>query len=92
VHRGARVRSGQAERCRGRRQWWPGQRQWWPWPWTINAEGQGPYFATRAEAISAVQRLQEQGVRSIDVGCMQVNLLHHPQAFATMEQAFDPPT
>ena len=66
--------------------------QWRPWPWTINAEGQGLYFATRAEAIAAVQRLQEQGVRSIDVGCMQVNLLHHPQAFATLEQAFDPPT
>ena len=31
-------------------------------------------------------------MRSIDVGCMQVNLLHHPQAFATLEQAFDPPT
>jgi hypothetical protein len=66
--------------------------QWLPWPWTINAEGQGLYFATRTEAITAVQRLQEQGVRSIDVGCMQVNLLHHPQAFATLEQAFDPQT
>jgi hypothetical protein len=29
-------------------------------------------------------------VRSIDVGCMQVNLLHHPNAFASLEQAFDP--
>jgi hypothetical protein len=65
--------------------------QWLPWPWTINAEGEGLFFASRAEAIAAVQRLQEQGVRSIDVGCMQVNLLHHPQAFATLEQAFDPP-
>jgi hypothetical protein len=29
-------------------------------------------------------------VRSIDIGCMQVNLLHHPQAFASLEAGFDP--
>ena len=61
-----------------------------PWPWTINAEGRGQYFATRAEAIAAVRALQAQGVRSIDVGCMQVNLRHHPDAFASLEEAFDP--
>jgi soluble lytic murein transglycosylase-like protein len=37
-------------------------------------------------------RLQGQGVRSIDIGCMQVNLLHHPQAFASLEAGFDPAT
>lgn len=31
-------------------------------------------------------------MRSIDVGCVQVNLLHHPAAFASLEQAFDPLT
>ena len=61
-----------------------------PWPWTINAEGQGFFFANKAQAIAAVQRLQAQGVRSIDVGCMQVNLMFHPAAFATLDQAFDP--
>ena len=34
--------------------------------------------------------LQARGVQSIDVGCMQVNLMHHPAAFASLEQAFDP--
>ncbi len=29
-------------------------------------------------------------MRSIDVGCAQVNLMHHPTAFASLEQAFDP--
>jgi hypothetical protein len=61
-----------------------------PWPWTINAEGRGQFFATKAEAIAAVRRLQAEGVRSIDVGCMQVNLRHHPDAFASLEDAFDP--
>jgi hypothetical protein len=63
---------------------------WNPWPWTINAEGEGAFFETRAQAIAAVRDLQARGVRSIDVGCMQINLLHHPDAFASPEQAFDP--
>jgi len=61
-----------------------------PWPWTIDAEGHGQFFATKAEAIAAVLALQGSGVRSIDVGCMQVNLMHHPNAFASLDGAFDP--
>lgn len=61
-----------------------------PWPWTINAEGRGSFFPTKAAAIAAVQALQAQGVRSIDVGCMQINLRHHAKAFASLEEAFDP--
>jgi hypothetical protein len=61
-----------------------------PWPWTINANGIGRMFDTKDSAIKAVRALQAEGVRSIDVGCMQVNLLYHPGAFASLEQAFDP--
>jgi hypothetical protein len=61
-----------------------------PWPWTVNAEGQGSYYDTKAQAIAAVRAMQARGVRSIDVGCMQVNLMHHPDAFASLEAAFDP--
>lgn len=61
-----------------------------PWPWTINAEGAGQFFASKAEAVAAVQALQARGVRSIDVGCMQVNLMHHPNAFRSLDEAFDP--
>ena len=61
-----------------------------PWPWTINAEGRGSFFPDRAAAIAAVRQLQAQGVRSIDIGCMQINLRHHPNAFASLEEAFDP--
>ena len=61
-----------------------------PWPWTINAEGVGHYYASKQEAIDAVRDLQARGVRSIDVGCLQVNLMHHPNAFATLDDAFDP--
>ncbi len=60
------------------------------WPWTINAEGEGQFFASRDQAIAAVRALQARGVQSIDVGCMQVNLMYHPDAFASLEAAFDP--
>jgi hypothetical protein len=66
------------------------QGKWRPWPWTINAEGVGSFFETKAQAIAAVRTLQARGVVSIDVRCMQVNLMHHPTAFANLDQAFDP--
>lgn len=61
-----------------------------PWPWTINAQGQGYYFDTMHEAVTFARRLQLQGVESMDVGCMQVNLKHHPKAFASLTDAFNP--
>jgi hypothetical protein len=61
-----------------------------PWPWTINAEGQGYFFDTKAQAIATVRGMQARGIRSIDVGCMQINLMHHPDAFGSLEAAFDP--
>jgi Transglycosylase SLT domain len=60
------------------------------WPWTINAEGEGRFYATRQQAVAAAEALQARGVQSIDVGCMQVNLMYHPHAFATLQDAFDP--
>jgi hypothetical protein len=61
-----------------------------PWPWSINVEGTDHIFNTREEAIAAVRGYQAMGTRSIDIGCMQVNLLHHPDAFKSLEQGFDP--
>ncbi len=60
------------------------------WPWTINAQGKGYFFNTKAEAVQKVRQLQAEGVKSIDVGCMQVNLLYHGQEFKSIEEAFDP--
>jgi hypothetical protein len=61
-----------------------------PWPWTINYLGVGRFFETKADAIAAVQQIQAEGGQSVDVGCMQVNLMHHPNAFASLDDAFDP--
>jgi len=60
------------------------------WPWTVMAEGNGQYLPSKAAAIDLVQSLQARGVRNIDVGCMQVNLKHHPDAFADLHEALDP--
>jgi hypothetical protein len=60
------------------------------WPWAVNAGGTGHYHATKAKAIAAVKRLRAKGARNIDVGCMQVNLMHHPKAFPNLQTAFDP--
>jgi hypothetical protein len=61
-----------------------------PWPWTANLEGQDYRFETSAQAAAWVRQQQANGLGSIDTGCMQVNLKHHPDAFATVEDAFDP--
>lgn len=60
------------------------------WPWTINAAGTGHFYDTKAEAVAAAKAFQAQGIQSLDVGCAQVNLLHHPDAFTSLDQAFDP--
>ena len=62
------------------------------WPWTINANGKGKHFDTKDEAIAEVKRLQADGVKSIDVGCMQISLKYHADAFESIEQAFEPET
>ena len=61
-----------------------------PWPWTVDAGGDGRFFASRAAAIAAVRALRQAGVQAIDVGCLQIDLRDHPGAFRTLDQAFDP--
>lgn len=61
-----------------------------PWPWSVNANGQTYVYATKAQAIAAVDTMQAHGIRSIDVGCGQINLMYHPNAFLNLALAFDP--
>lgn len=60
------------------------------WPWTLNAAGQSYWLAHRQGAEAQLRRLMADGVRSIDIGCFQVNLRWHGQAFASPEALFDP--
>ncbi len=60
------------------------------WPWTVYAEGEGHFFKNRAAAEAAVRALSKRGVRNIDVGCMQVNLQYHGDAFDSPDDALSP--
>lgn len=61
-----------------------------PWPYAVNVGGRGLYPDSAQEAATIVLAAQAQGTFSIDVGCFQVNLLHHPGAFPTLADGFDP--
>lgn len=60
------------------------------WPWTINANGSAYYLDSKEKAIEKARELQKSGITSMDVGPMQINLKHHPDAFDSLEEAFDP--
>ena len=59
------------------------------WPWTVTTGGKGYFLPNRLDAIAFVKSLQADGVENIDVGCMQINLKYHPNAFGSIAQAFD---
>jgi Transglycosylase SLT domain len=61
-----------------------------PWPWTVNMEGEGRWFATKEEALAYVFEAFEQGARSFDVGCFQINYKWHNGAFRSIDEMFEP--
>lgn len=60
------------------------------WPFAVNAAGEGRLFDTRAAALNWIAERQRAGIASIDVGCMQINMRWHPEAFDSPAQGFDP--
>ena len=77
----ARVESGRRDQSSG---------SYNPWPWTINFDGQGSFYENKMQAVAAAVAMRPRVTMSIDVGCMQISLTNHPNAFASMDQAFDP--
>jgi len=60
------------------------------WPWTINRKGKGKFFDNKVTAINYVKEYTKKGKKNIDLGCMQVNFMYHPNAFKNFYEAFDP--
>ncbi|NWF46096.1 lytic transglycosylase domain-containing protein [Hydrogenophaga sp. D2P1] len=60
------------------------------WPWVINWQGQGYFFADKKAAIDGAKRLIEHGHQSFDIGLMQVNWKWNGSRFESLESAFDP--
>jgi hypothetical protein len=61
-----------------------------PWPWTVTASTDSFYLNSKEAALAKVRELQAAGRTNIDVGCMQVNLGYHGEAFGSLEDALDP--
>lgn len=61
-----------------------------PWPWTVSARGTGMFFASKAQAMEAAADALATGEDNVDVGCLQINIGHHPDAFMTLDEALDP--
>ena len=56
----------------------------------VNSAGASHFPDTAAEAVALVRSEQARGIESIDVGCGQINLRWHADAFANLADAFDP--
>ncbi len=63
-----------------------------PWPWAINREGKGFWFASRDEALAFAKASVAAGRHSFDVGCFQINYHWHGHNFPSLESMFDPDT
>lgn len=70
--------------------WHPTEKESFSWPWTVTSGKESWYLPSKAQAVQKVKQLRASGVRNIDVGCMQINLMFHGTAFDSLEEAFDP--
>ena len=61
-----------------------------PWPWTVNINGHGSYFATRNRAEEFVIEQMRLGHASVDIGCFQINTKWHGHRFKSITEIFDP--
>lgn len=77
----SRTESGRWDKARGRS---------FAWPWTVTSGSDSFRLETKDDAVATVERLRRAGRRNIDVGCMQINLMYHPDAFSDLGEALDP--
>lgn len=60
------------------------------WPWTINTQGEGQWFATQEDLLDAALKNIANGITSFDVGCFQINYRWHAQNFSSLDEMIDP--
>ena len=59
-------------------------------PYALNIEGRSVFAASKTDALRAFASAKASGADLIDVGCMQINHYWHRQAFASLEEMFEP--
>ncbi len=60
------------------------------WPWTVTSGKDSFYLPSKAAALRKVEELRRSGRWNIDVGCMQINLGYHGDAFTSLAEALEP--
>ncbi len=70
--------------------WNKNTKQLLPWPWAVNKSGKSYFFKTKKEAVDSVKKMIDEGNSNIDIGCMQINLKYHNQAFKNLNHVFEP--
>ena len=61
-----------------------------PWPWTLNVQGKGFFYASREQVQRALEGFLDVGFESIDIGLMQVNWRYHRHRLESPQLALDP--
>lgn len=61
-----------------------------PWPWAVQSGAKGNWFPDSRSAIAFTRQLTAQGISNIDIGCFQLNLRWHAEAFENLEDMFSP--
>ena len=64
------------------------------WGWSVNGNNglSGQRFANAEDALAYTESLFGSGFRTIDIGCFQVDLRYHPEAFPRWQDGFNEDT
>jgi len=57
---------------------------------SLNLEGKAIYSLDKAQAIERFHAARREGLKLIDVGCMQLNYYFHGEHFASVDEMLDP--
>lgn len=59
-------------------------------PYALNINGQAVYDLERHEALQRIESSRAQGIKLIDIGCMQINHYWHADKFNSIDEMLDP--
>ena len=59
-------------------------------PYAMNIQGKAYFGASAADVMQRLAQAQREGVRLVDLGCMQINHHYHREKFASLEAMIDP--
>jgi soluble lytic murein transglycosylase-like protein len=59
-------------------------------PYALNIGGRAVFARSAQEAITTINAARQEGIRLIDVGCMQINHHYHGDSFASIADMLEP--